>query len=125
MGDDDSKTERDALNKKLQLRTQASKQLATVLPNMHLQLVFNQLAGTSVDQQLGYLEGARQFHEKLRLFFYPKVFEAQKARTIDWNEFSPEYYKEKLIISWFGTLPPTFMASILLVVVSIPRIRRL
>lgn len=125
MGDDDSKTERDALNEKLKSRTQASKQLAAVLPNMHLQLSFNQLAGTSINQQLGYLEGARQFHEKLRLFFYPKVFEAKEANTVDWNEFMPEYYEAKLTIPWLYSILPMIIASLLLILFSIPMIRRL
>ena len=48
MGDDDSKDERNALTKKIKLREKTSSVVASVLPNMHMQLVFNQLAGTSM-----------------------------------------------------------------------------
>lgn len=125
MGDDDSKKEQDALQNKLTLRTETSSLLATVFPNMHLQLVFNQLAGTSTSQQMEYLNATRQFHEKLRLFFYPKIFEGKQANTIDWKQFTPEYYKEKLPTTWLKTILLMIIASLLIIVFSIPRMKGL
>ncbi|GAA4272444.1 DUF3526 domain-containing protein [Aquimarina gracilis] len=125
MGDDDSKKQQEALNDKIKLREQTSRQIATVIPNMHLQLVFNQLAGTSMNQQMEYLEATDAFHEKLRLFFYPKIFEGQHADTIDWNQFKPEYYETEHNLKPIWSIMPIVMASIGMLLISIPMIRRL
>jgi len=125
MGDDDSKNEREALNEKIKLREVTSGQIASVIPNMHLQLVFNQLSGTSMSQQMDYLEATDAFHEKLRLFFYPKIFEKQKAETIDWNQFTPEYHETTSYVSPIKSMIPIVIASIFMILISIPMTRRL
>jgi len=40
-----------------------------------LQLMFNELAGSSLNQHLRFLEATDDFHEELRLFFYPIIFD--------------------------------------------------
>ncbi len=125
MGDDDSKNQRDALSKKIKVREQVSKQIASIIPNMHTQLVFNLSAGTSMSQHMGYLNETEAFHEKLRLFFYPKIFEKQDADTIDWSQFTPEYYKTETNLTPVRDLIPLLLASLFMILVSIPMIRRL
>ncbi len=125
MGDDDSKKQRDAFNKKITLRENKSNQIASVIPNMHLQLAFNQLAGTSMSQQLEYLNATDAFHEKLRLFFYPKIFEGQLADTVDWKQFVPEYYKTKTTLKPMKVIAPLIIASIVMIVISMPMTKRL
>ncbi|TPN87378.1 DUF3526 domain-containing protein [Aquimarina algicola] len=124
MGDDDSKTQREALDQKIKLREQTSMQIASVVPNMHLQLAFNQIAGTSMGQQIDYLEATHAFHEKLRLFFYPKIFEGKHADTIDWDQFTPEYYEIESKVQPTKYLVPLLLASILMVLLSIPKARK-
>ncbi len=125
MGDDDSKKQRDAFNEKIKLREHTSSQIASVIPNMHLQLTFNQLAGTSMSQQMEYLNATNAFHEKLRLFFYPKIFESQHADTINWNQFIPEYYKTKTTLEPIKGIAPLILASIIMIIISIPMTKRL
>lgn len=125
MGDDDSKSEQDALSKKIKLREQFGTQIATFIPNIHLQLAFNQLAGTSMSQHMDYLQNTEMFHEKLRLFFYPKIFEGKHANTIDWNQFPPEHYETKTTVNFLKSLLPLVSASIFMILISIPNIRRL
>ncbi len=125
MGDDDSKKEQDALSEKIQLREQTSKRIASIVPNMHMQLAFNQLAGTSMSQHMEYLEATDAFHEKLRLFFYPKIFQAQHADTVDWEQFTPEYYTTKNKPHAVQAILPLVVACIIVLLVSIPMIRRL
>ena len=125
MGDDDSKEQQEALNTKINQREQTSRQIATLLPNMHLQLIFNQLAGTSMSQQLDYLTATDAFHEKLRLFFYPKIFENKQADSINWKKFSPEYYKSQTSLESLHVLAPLLIASFLLILIAVPRLRRL
>ncbi len=125
MGDDDSKKEQDALKEKIKLREQTSKRIASLVPNMHLQLVFNQLAGTSMSQQMDYLEATDTFHEKLRLFFYPKIFENKHANTVDWNQFTPEYHETRPNVSPIKSMMPIIISSIFMILISIPMTRRL
>ncbi|WP_298541426.1 DUF3526 domain-containing protein [uncultured Aquimarina sp.] len=125
MGDDDSEKEQNAFSEKIRLRENKSVQIASVIPNMHLQLTFNQLAGTSMSQQLEYLNATDEFHEKLRLFFYPKIFEGQLANTMDWSQFVPEYYKTKITLKPIKTIIPLIIASIVMIILSIPMIKRL
>ncbi|WP_281986667.1 DUF3526 domain-containing protein [Aquimarina aggregata] len=125
MGDDDSKNQREALSKKIKLRERTSKQIASVIPNMQLQLAFNLLAGTSMSQHMEYLKGTEGFHEELRLFFYPKIFEKQQADTIDWHRFKPKYYEEKTDINPFKSMIPLLLASGVMVLISIPLTRKL
>ncbi|UII76688.1 DUF3526 domain-containing protein [Flagellimonas sp. HMM57] len=91
MGDDDSVTDTKALREKISERESVSKQLSAFLPNMHLQLAFNELAGTSLDQHLNFLDATANYHEELRLFFYPKIFEEKSADVVDWRRFTPKY----------------------------------
>ncbi len=125
MGDDDSKKQQDALNEKIKLRERTSSQIASMIPNMHLQLVFNQLAGTSMNQQMDYLEATDAFHEKLRLFFYPKIFESKYADTIDWKKFTPEYHETRVTLQPTRALVPLMLACFILVLISTPRVKRL
>ncbi|MBW1296663.1 DUF3526 domain-containing protein [Aquimarina litoralis] len=125
MGDDDSKKDKDAFNEKIQLREQTSSRIASIVPNMHVQLAFNQLAGTSMNQQIEYLNATDSFHEKLRLFFYPKVFEGKYANTVDWKRFVPEYHTTKTSLHPVKGIVPLIIASILMILISVPMTKRL
>ncbi|WP_422080593.1 DUF3526 domain-containing protein [Ulvibacterium sp.] len=125
MGDDDSRNERESLNSKIQLRERHSAQFASWLPNMHLQLALNQLAGTSLGQHIDFLEATEKFHERLRLFFYPKIFEENLAESINWERFPPEYYRENFDIRPLRLMAPLILAILFMVLISAPRGRRL
>jgi len=114
MGDDDSAKDTEALWQKMAERETASKQLSAFLPNMHLQLAFNELAGTSLDQHLNFLDATGNFHEELRLFFYPEIFKEVSADTIDWKQFEPEYFERNINHGNWGILLPLVLASILM-----------
>jgi len=109
----------------IEKREQSSTQIASFIPNMHLQLVFNQLAGTSMPQHMAYLDATDAFHEKLRLFFYPKVFEGEQADSIDWSQFPPAYYKAQSAVQPLQSMMPLLVVSIVILVISIPTMRRL
>lgn len=125
MGDDHSAEPQKELEDKIQKREGLSSRIAAVIPNMHLQLTLNHLAGTSMQQHMQYLEGAKKFHEKLRLFFYPKVFEGKKAETIDWDQFTPEYYTLNTNNKTDLSFLPLMLAILLLILISIPQLRKL
>ena len=125
MGDDDSKTERTALNSKIKLREQRSRQLALWIPNIHMQLAFNKLAGTSLGQHINFLDALENFHEELRLHFYPKIFEEQKAEVIDWEQLVPEYYQVENDNHPLKTLFPLVLATFFILLISVPNARKL
>ena len=125
MGDDDSRKERAALLAKIKLREQTSRSMASLLPNMHVQLAFNQLAGTSSEQHIDFLNATEAFHEKLRLYFYPRIFEGDKAETIDWEQFAPEYHQTNTTVKPLRAIMPLVLATAFMVLLSIPKARRL
>ena len=59
-------------------------------------MALNQLAGTSMRQYMDYLKEAEDYHERLRLFFYPKVFEELHAETIDWSKIQPVFHQAEI-----------------------------
>ena len=125
MGDDDSKKERESLSAKIKQREESSSAIASWLPNMHMQLAYNQLAGTSLGQHIDFLNATEAFHEKLRLFFYPKIFEEQLAASIDWNQFEPAYYQAEKETKPIQALMPLFLVTLLIVLVSVPKAGKL
>ena len=82
--------------------------------------MLNQLAGTSMTQYMRYLEAAEGFHERLRLFFYPKVFEKQHADTIDWSTFTLVFYAEKVPLTPFKRCLPLVVSILFVGVLTIP-----
>lgn len=125
MGDDDSRNESESLSTKIQLRERHSAQFASWLPNMHLQLALNQLAGTSLGQHIDFLDAAEGFHERLRLFFYPKIFEENLAESINWEQFTPEYHRQNFDIRPLRLMAPLLLAILLMVLISVPKGRKL
>ncbi len=125
MGDDDSQKERASLTAKIKLREERSREMASWIPNMHMQLAFNRVAGTSLDQHIDFLNSTEAFHEKLRLFFYPKIFEEQKAESIDWNQFEPEYFETSSETKPISLLTPLLLAIVFALLISIPKARKL
>lgn len=125
MGDDDSREERTALQEKINTREEASKKIAAFLPNMHLQLSYNKLAGTSLKQHLDFLDAAEDFHERLRLSFYPSVFELKNADTIDWDQIIPEHYTSKTNEQLANVLFPLMIGLFIFFLISIPKARQL
>jgi ABC-2 type transport system permease protein len=113
LGDDDAAQDTKALLKKMRAREKASAQLSSLLPNVHLQLSFNQLAGTSLREHLHFLEGTAHYHEHLRLFFYPKIFSNAGVDTVPWSGFVPENHENEETLVPMSAFFPMAMALLL------------
>ena len=111
MGDDESLEESKAMRAKIKQRENASRWLATAIPTMHTQLVFNDIARTSLSSHLQLLDQTRDFHERLRLYFYPKIFENAPVKSEDWEKFKPEYARAENTISITHALLPLFLLT--------------
>jgi len=104
MGDDGSKQEREAMYKKIKKRESLSIQIAQFFPPLQVQLSMNAIANTSLTDQINFLNATTEFHEELRLQFYPKIFDNKPANTIDWSTYKPSFYKPKSACSLMNNI---------------------
>ena len=114
MGDDDSRIERDLMNEKIRKREQLGKNIALFFPPLQVQLSMNSIAKTSLSDQMNFLNATTDFHEKLRLDFYPKIFENVSADTVNWDQYKPEYFKKIEVANIFKTSAPILIITLLL-----------
>lgn len=115
MGDDDSKTERDALYKKIKKREVLSKKIAQFFPSLQLQLSMNAIAKTSLTDHIDFLHATTKFHEDIRLDIYPKVFEEHHPDTVDFEKYKPEFFKSETHFSLAKNAIPILGVSLLLI----------
>lgn len=111
MGDDDAAQYSKELKDKLWKREEVSARIALVFPVLHTQLALNDLAGSGLKDHLLFQDSTRRFHEKMRLLFYPEIFEEKPVNNIDWNSFKVEYFKSGVEIHWLTMLLPLVLIS--------------
>jgi ABC-2 type transport system permease protein len=95
MGDDESSKESGDLESKLEKRNQSSQQIAQFIPTLHAQMQLNEIARADLGNQLLFLKETKQFHEKLRLHFYPKIFDDEAVNKQKWDKFKVETFSDK------------------------------
>ena len=107
LGDKESFDEREQMNEKIMQREVVSRRWASIIPPMHLQLFFNDLAGTSLINHLAFLRHIDAFHEDTRLFFYPEIYKNTSAKVINWDRFRPQVFKHEKAFDnrWHGLIP--------------------
>ena len=113
MGDDESQQAALELKHKLQQREQATAVFAYFSPSIHTQLAFNRLAAADLQQQLQYWEATEHFHEKLRLYFYPRIFENTAVKTEKWDSFRVERFAAVVEVNWAKLLLPLVLIILL------------
>lgn len=105
-GDDEARDEAAEMKEKLYLRSTASKSIARFIPTLHTQLNINVLSHSDLDNHLRFLDSTERFHERLRLHFYPQIFEEQEAKSEDWSQFRPEFFSDTPTKSGIGLYLP-------------------
>jgi ABC-2 type transport system permease protein len=125
MGDDESVQESKAMHKKIMQREKASRSLAVVIPTMHTQLLFNDIARTSLRDYMRLLDRTNAFHEQLRLYFYPKIFENASVKNEDWRKFKPEYVSRENDLSWTMALVPQLIITAVISLAAAVNLRKL
>jgi ABC-2 type transport system permease protein len=125
MGDDESVQESKAMHKKIMQREKASRSLAVVIPTMHTQLLFNDIARTSLRDYMRLLDRTNAFHEQLRLYFYPKIFENASVKNEDWRKFKPEYVSRENDLSWTMALVPLLIIIAVISLAAAVNLRKL
>ncbi len=106
MGDDASAKQAKELREKLQQREKASKAIAQFIPTLHTQIQLNDIVQTGMANQLRFLDKTSQFHEKLRLYFYPKIFEESPVANEKWENFKIETFTDNTTVSLARLLMP-------------------
>lgn len=114
MGDDEAKQYSNAMRNKLLQRERTSNAAGYFLPSVHMQLQLNKLACSGLGNQLAFLDSLTAFHEKKRLYFYPKIFEETPVNEEDWTMHQVEFFSEETSINWPQLLLPFFIATTLL-----------
>ncbi len=119
MGDEESLDDSQMMRAKIEQREFKSRNWAKVVPTMHTQVVFNDVAGTSLTNHMDFLRQIQDFHEQIRLFFYPKIFHDENAKQINWEQFEPSYVQQEEEIDWIGNLLPLTIGLFLFLLLAV------
>ncbi|RUT72297.1 DUF3526 domain-containing protein [Flavobacterium cupreum] len=115
-GDDDSAVQSKELQAKLAQRNEASAFIALFIPTLHTQLQLNEIAKSDLENQLLFLRATRQFHEKLRLHFYPKIFDNEAVNQQNWKQFKVETFEDTSAIQLSKAFLPLLFFNLLFIV---------
>lgn len=125
MGDDESLESSKTMKKKIKLREKVSEAISLVIPTMHAQLTFNQIAQSDLNNHLLFLDHLDKYHEELRLYFYPKIFENYPVRNENWKEFKPKYASIAHTINWTNSILPLVLITIIISLISFFNLRKI
>jgi len=115
MGDDESAVQSKELEAKLEQRNRASEWIAQFIPTLHTQIQLNEIAKSDLRNQLLFLKETTKFHEKLRLHFYPKIFDNEPVDQQKWKAFKVETFKDNSEISFVKAFLPLLLFNLLLI----------
>jgi len=116
MGDDESAVESKELETKLKQRNHASQFIAQFIPTLHTQIQLNEIAKSDLGNQLLFLQKTKEFHEKMRLYFYPKIFDNDAVDKENWGKFKVETFSDASEISFGKAFLPLLLFNLLLIV---------
>ncbi len=105
MGDDESLEARQTMKEKLHKRNEMTQFIGYFVPSIHTQIGMNEIGKTGMTNYLNYMEALESHHEKLRLSFYPKIFEENPIKSENWSDYKLEYYTDQRSNSVFVFLP--------------------
>lgn len=115
MGDDESALQSKELEAKLQQRNHASEWIGLFIPTLHTQIQLNEIAKSDLRNQLLFLKETKQFHEKLRLHFYPKIFDNEPVNKQKWENFKVETFTDKSETSFAKAFLPLIIFNLVLI----------
>ena len=113
MGDDESAKESQELAVKLQQRNNASQAIAQFIPTLHAQIQLNEIAKSDLGNQLLFLDETNKFHEKMRLYFYPKIFDNEAVSNENWSKFKVETFNDTTEVHLIKSFLPLLIFNLL------------
>jgi ABC-2 type transport system permease protein len=123
MGDDESRPESESMKQKLSQREDAAALISRFIPAMHAQHQLNNIAQSGLCNHIQFLDSTTRFHEKLRLHFYPKIFENHPVRAVDWKAYDVQYFSMNNKIDWVMICMPLVLFITILFVLGWLRIK--
>ena len=115
-GDDDSAKQSQELQSKLEQRNNASQNISQFIPTLHAQIQLNEIAKADLGNQLLFLKETKVFHEKLRLYFYPKIFDNADVNKENWSKFKVETFNDPSEINFLKAFLPLLLFNLILIV---------
>jgi ABC-2 type transport system permease protein len=123
-GDDDSAIQSKELATKLAQRNEASQSIAQFIPTLHTQIQLNEMAKSDLGNQLLFLKKTQQFHEKLRLHFYPKIFDNAPVEKQNWNQYKVQVFEDSSDTNLPKAFLPVLIFNLLLIVLGWKNFRK-
>lgn len=93
MGDDEASEGARSMSEKLVKRHQFTNLSTLFLPGIQTQLRLNELAGSDLENHLNFQKAVKAYHEKIRLYFYPLIFQNETIAKVQWDKFKVAQYK--------------------------------
>lgn len=115
MGDDESAIQSKELETKLTQRNQASQTIAQFIPTLHTQIQLNEIAKSDLGNQLLFMQKTKEFHEKMRLYFYPKIFDNAPVEKENWSKFTVETFSDSSETSFVKAFLPLLLFNLLVI----------
>jgi len=115
MGDDESAIQSKELETKLIQRNQASQTIAQFIPTLHTQIQLNEIAKSDLGNQLLFMQKTKEFHEKMRLYFYPKIFDIAPVDKENWSKFKVETFSDSSETNFAKAFLPLIIFNLLLI----------
>ncbi len=109
MGDLEASNSTAQYVEKLRKRDALTTRAALFLPTVNTQLVFSRLTGSDLETHLEYLNSVREYHRKVREYFYPYIFRSARVEEVNWenaprHEFNDETQPTNFPPPIFGVL---------------------
>lgn len=125
LGDDESADESGNLAQKLRQREAASLAIARFIPTLHVQLQLGELARSGLGNQLNFLAYMSRFHEKTRLYFYPRIFGNASVSSEKWTAMKVDTFADTTPVSASTVLVPLGLFTALFAGLGWRRFRRM
>ena len=125
MGDDEAQEAVKQFKNKLAQREKMSQWIGYLLPTIHTQLIFNQIAQSDLRNQLQFWEALEQFHEQKRLHFYPKIFSDAPVLNENWQQWKLATLQSKPNLSLVEIFMPIGFMAILISIVAFGQLRKI
>jgi ABC-2 type transport system permease protein len=122
MGDDEALNESILLKNKLKKRLFFAENLGLLFPTIHSQLSLNNISKSDLGNYLQFISALERFHEKNRLYFYPKIFNNETIQAQELNKINLTHFTEKQKINWAWNLCPLAITSFILFLFSFKKL---
>ena len=99
---------------KLAKRDRLSRVAGYFFPSIHTQLTMNTIGKSDLGNYLNYINGLEKFHEKTRLYFYPKIFDEIAVDTENWEGFHLEYFHDNRPANGLALIPPIIIIILIM-----------